>query len=241
MPTLNPRAIHQTTLSLNAGRLVLIADAPDRSLARLAVAGILRSGAVNCLFLEVRSDSQATNGFAATAVGDQYGVYLDDAAQAMSRSKLKADAAEILLERGGYFTTRDLAHGGRVPVGGGARPDLKGLAALAIEAGARVVPCDASPAGAINAMAWARGPGEEQAPLDTLSSADGLGYRGLRAAARVRDFVESTGIRTGLLMLWDAGHVDGNADRKGLKELLAERGFLVESHMSPSAFFTSVP
>ena len=94
MPVIDIRALRYTVARMNAGALVLLADVHNDHLARLVVEALLHcGGVVRALFLELPEDSRALNGYACVPIANNFGVYLDDAAQAMSRMGLNANEA----------------------------------------------------------------------------------------------------------------------------------------------------
>jgi hypothetical protein len=239
MPVIDMRAIEYTAQQMRAGILVLIGDTHNRSLARLVVQALLRYRAVRALFLELPSNSKAGSGSASAPIGQEYGVFLSEAAPAMVEKRLDEATAKSLMSKAGYFTTK--FDGKFMGVGEGAKPDLLDLSSTAIAVGACVVPCDTDPTAVVSDLKRLPRPEGETVSGSTLFTDEGLGYRDNKTAQNVRFFINRSGIDTGLLMLWGANHIYGNEARVGLKERLQKYGILkIQSHMNPTAFFSDV-
>lgn len=219
--------------------LVLVADNHGVPDARLLVQAMLQGCDVRALILEVPSDCEAPNSMFGNIARGKYGSSLRVAAGNMSKMLLSAEAATRELEKGGYFTTPDpYAERGRIDVGQDVGPNLRALAGIAVSMGIPVVPCDTNYRQVLNKLQ--SDVGLAPLPNNALYAGDGLAYRDKQTARCVKEFIEETQIRSGLLMLWGSDHIRSPKDRSrsGLRARLFEAGIRVSVLSHPARFLT---
>jgi hypothetical protein len=188
---LKKSAKDQITGKLDQGWLIAIQEehgGVSGEMAREVIDELLQTGKVKVLFLEWSSDAKSAGNF------DTYGVFFRDAVKEMVDAGLTYDAALLALSQGQYFSRLNPND---------KHPNLKELTARAIASGVLVAPCDSDPE--MVKIEVSKRDGQSVSDL-ALFSETGLDVRDEATAGKIRNVIRTTGIKTGLLMLWGSNH-----------------------------------